>query len=214
MSQDTNAAPLTEAPPPRGLRTRFDELRLFARRHRLGSLVTVGVVFVTVGLLVGRATAPGPEADARLAVETHVLPLVLDADSIWTSGVSGSAPISDALLALSRDGDPDLVREHEQGWLDAYDAALVRMAGLDLPPTARPVQRQYMAALTFSRDAVEVLARAARTPEGRARDELVVEADRLRRRSEQLVQAARASTTDLDGSRTDVSPLPTIPGFG
>lgn len=214
MSAGGDPVAIVEAPPPRGLRTRFDELRLFARRHRLGSLVAVGAVALFIGVLAGRASAPGPGPEARLAIETHVLPLVLDADSIWTSGVGGGSAVSDALLELGRDGEAELVLADEQRWLEAYDAALLRMAGLDLPAMARPVQRQYMAAVTLSRDAVEVLGRAARARDEAVRDELIDEAARLRLRSEQLVQAARAATTDLDGSRTDVSPLPPIPGFG
>lgn len=191
-----------------GWRRRRDELRLLARRHRVGTLVTVALVAALLGVLVGRMTAPGPEAGARAAVESNVVPLVLDADSIWTSGTGGGDPVSDAVIALSRDGDGQLVEDHHERWLEAYDAALTRMAGVDLPPTARPVQRQFMAAVTLSRDAVEVLGRAAVQEDTQAREELIAEVGRLRQRSEQLAQSARASMTDLDGARTDVSPLP------
>lgn len=192
----------------------FDDLRLLFRRHRLGALLGVALVAVLLGFAIGRATAPGTQQAARHAVEVHVFPLVLDADSIWTSGVGEADPVSAAVIALSRDGDASLIEANRDRWLAAYDAAIVQMAGLDLPPAARPVQRQFMAAATLSQDAVAVLARAAAAEDAEVRDQLVMEVGRLRERSEQLTQSARASTADLDGGRTDVAPLPDVLGAG
>lgn len=211
MSAPTEPTELVEAGP--GLRERIDRVSLLARRQRWGILALVALLALIVGVFVGRATATGPEADARRAVETALLPLALDADGIWTSTSDGRLPVSEAVIALRSDGDAQPTRDNHAGWLDAYDAALVRMAGLDLPATARPVQRQFMAALTLSRDAVEVLGHAARVEDPDLRRDLTTEVGRLRQRSEQLTQAARASTADLDGRRADVSPLPRVTGF-
>jgi hypothetical protein len=195
------------------LRDRFTSLRLFGRRHRVGLLLAIALLALVIGFGIGRATGEGPEPAARRAIEVSVLPLALDADAIWTSGADGGPPVSEALVALRRDGDPRVITEHQDRWLAAYDAALVRMAGLDLPPSARPVQRQFMAAVTLSRDAVEVLGHAALTDDALARRDLTTEVGRLRMRSEQLTQVARASTTDLAGDRADVSPLPDVISF-
>ena len=189
-----------------GPSTRSAALVLLARRQRLGLLAAVAILALVIGAIGGRVTAPGPEADARRAVESTVLPLALDADGIWTSTTDDRAPVSEALVLLRRDGDPRLVERHLDDWLEAYDTALVRLAGEDLPPSARPVQRQLISGIALSRDAVEVLGHAAEVDDEVARRDLTTEVGRLRMRSEQQIQSARASTTDLDGSRTDLSP--------
>jgi hypothetical protein len=200
--------------PPTAERARgFGPIVLLARRQRWGLLLGVAVLCLAVGVAVGRGTAPGPEADARRAVEVSVLPLALDADGIWTSTTDDRDAVSEGLVQLRRDGDPRLVERNLDAWLEAYDAALVRLAGVDLPPSARPVQRQFISAVTLSRDAVEVLGHASTVEDETVRRDLTTEVGRLRTRSEQLIQSARASTSDLDGSRTDVSPLPSLRTF-
>lgn len=185
-----------------------------ARRLGVGRIVLVAGLALVVGVWVGRASAPVGDVDARRSIEVLVIPLVLDADGIWTSGSVERPPVSDALVQLRHEGDPSLAQAHLEDWLDAYDAVLVRLAGLDLPPNARPVQRQFIAAVTLSRDAVEVLGYAAEVGDPELRGQLVFEVGRLRQRAEQLTQAARASALDLDGQRSDVSPMPSLPGFG
>lgn len=207
----TGAARPADAPPDRGgpprarPGSRSSALRLLARRQRLGILVAVAVIALLVGGLIGRSTASGPEADARRAVEATVLQIALDADGIWTSTTDDRPAVSEGLVQL-REGDPRLVERHLDAWLTAYDQALIRLAGEDLPSSARPVQRQLIAGVMLSRDAVEVLGHAASVEDETARIDLTTEVGRLRMRSEQLIQSARASTADLDGARTDVSP--------
>ncbi len=212
---ESGSATAAEARPSRatGPSTRSAAVVLLARRQRLGLLAAVAILALLVGAVVGRATAPGPEADARRAVESTVLPLAMDADGIWTSTTDDRAPVSEALVLLRRDGDPRLVDRHLDDWLEAYDTALVRLAGEDLPPAARPVQRQLISGVALSRDAVEVLGHAAEVDDEVARRDLTTEVGRLRMRSEQQIQSARASTTDLDGSRTDLSPPPPVRDF-
>lgn len=187
--------------------------RLSARRLRLGPLVLAALLALLFGVVIGRTTAPNAGLDARRAVETSVLPIALDADGIWTSSSEDQVAVTDALVALRREGDPRLVEAHLEDWLGAYDAALVRLAAADVPASARPVQRQFITAVTLSRDAVEVLGHAAVVEDEVLRRDLTTEVGRLRTRSEQLTASARASTSDLDGSRTDVAPLPPLRGF-
>lgn len=192
---------------------RFAWIVVTARRQHWGLLFIVVIVSLAVGMLLGRAFSPADGPKARAAIDANVLPIVLDADGIWTAGAEGRAAVSDALVSLRRDGDPSLVDENIEAWLAAYDSAIVRLAGADLPVEARSVQRQFLTAVTFSRDAVEVLAHAAHVDDSEAREDFVTEVGRLRSRSEQLMQAARASTADLDGRRTDLAPLPELDGF-
>jgi len=175
--------------------------------------VAIAVVAALLGGAIGRATAPDTGRGARQAIEASVLPIALDADGIWTSSTDDLVPVSEALVALRRDGDPRLVESYLDGWLDAYDAALLRLAAADVPISARPVQRQFITAVTLSRDAVEVLGYAASVDDELLRRDLTTEVGRLRIRSEQLTASARASTSDLDGARTDVGPLPPLRDF-
>jgi len=187
--------------------------RVSARRLRLGWMVAIAVVSLLVGGAIGRATAPGSGPDAREAIETSVLPIALDADGIWTSSTEDRVAVSDALITLRRAGDPSLIETHLEGWLDAYDAALERLAAAEVPGSARPVQRQFITAVTLSQDAVEVLGHAAAVDDELHRQDLLTEVGRLRTRSEQLTASARASTSDLHGARTEVAPLPPLRGF-
>jgi hypothetical protein len=178
-----------------------------ARRWNLLRMVLIGILAFAVGLGIGRWTVPEGSPDARHAVERNVLPLALDSDGIWTSGAGADRPpVSEGLIRL-RDGDVEQVRAWTEDWISAYDTVLVRLAGLDLPAEARPVQRQFIASLTLTRDAVEVLRYAAGTDDDATREVLLAEALRLRQRSEDLTQAARASVRDLAGGSSDVSGL-------
>jgi hypothetical protein len=76
------------------------------------------------------------------------------------------------------------------------------------------VQRQLVAAVTLSRDAVELTAEAAAVDDAGTRRDLTSEAVRLRIRAEQLTQSAQAALTDLRGATTSgVSVPPTVPSF-
>lgn len=213
MSERWTPPTVDEPVPAPTWQARVVQARLYSRRNRVSPALSIALIVLIAGIGIGRMTAEGPEPAARRAIEASVLPLALDADGIWTSGADGGPAVSEALVALRRDDDPSLILEHKDRWLTAYDGALVRMAGLDLPPAARPVQRQFMAAVTLSRDAVEVLAHAAEAEDALVRRDLTTEVGRLRMRSEQLTQVARASTTDLAGDRADVSPLPDVITF-
>lgn len=213
MSAPEEVDPTTTVQPRPGLRERIASLILLARRQRWASVTAVGLLMLLIGIPIGRATAPDPMSEARAAIEATVLPLALDADGIWTSSSETRAAVSEALAALRQGDDPTLVEQNADAWLEAYDAALVRIAGVDLPSTARPVQRQLIAAVTSSRDAVEVLVHAASVNDELLRRDLTTEVGRLRSRSEQLTQSARASMSDLDGSRTDLAPLPELRSF-
>ncbi len=180
---------------------------------RPGLVALALVVALLVGVVVGRATAPEPRLEAARVLETQVLPLVGDADGIWTAASGDRPPVAEALVAVRRDGDATMVRVHADAWLAAYDSILARLAGLDLPGEARPVQRQFIAAVSLSRDAVEVLVHAADLEAGDARRDLTTEVGRLRARGEQMTQSGRASVADLGGQRSGVAPLAPVTSF-
>lgn len=196
--------------PRRTLRQRWS---LGWRRNAGGRLVLIGVVALIAGGFLGRATSPDEEHAAAQEVAAEVLPVALDADGIWTSGAEGRAPISEGLVALRGEHDPSVIEGNLDAWLAAYDTALIRLAAADVPPAARPVQRQLITAVTLSRDAAEVLGFAATIEDEAHRRDLTTEVGRLRTRSEQLTASARAAINDLEGSRTDVGPLPELRGF-
>jgi hypothetical protein len=195
----------------RSTMTRVRGWRYRAQRARLGSTATLVIATLVLGFALGRWTAPPHDPGARRALEEHVVPLALDADGVWTSSSDARVPVSEALVAL-RDGDPSLVDASADAWLAAYDETLGRVADLELPAEARPVQRQFISAITLSRDAVEVLTVAAQV-DGAARQRLLTEVGRLRSRGEQLTQAARASIADVAGDGGDVTRLPELAPF-
>jgi hypothetical protein len=173
----------------------------------------IAVAALLVGIAVGRSAVADPGAESRAAVERGVLALALDADAIWTTGALGTPSVAEGFAALS-DGDASVVADHAGAWLEAHDSVLVRIAGVDLPSGARPVQRQLVTAVTLSRDAVQVLERAAGVGAGSHRDDLLVEVLRLRQRSEEVLLAARASVDDLAGARRRIALLPNVRAFG
>jgi hypothetical protein len=164
------------------------------------------------GVILGvqRTSEPGPAAAA--VFDVTVAPLLRELDTLWTSGRDGRPPIGPALDELRRGGTvPDTATV--AGWLEAHDTLLIRIVGADLPLAGRGAQRNGVVAVTLSRDAVEVLGRAAQVPSGAARDELAAESVRLRIRAEQVVLAVEASVDDLRGTRRRLSVLPPLPGF-
>jgi hypothetical protein len=179
-----------------------------ARRMNLLRMALVGLLALALGVGIGRWTFPEGNVEARQAVERTLLPQALDSDGIWTSGSGGDRPaVSEGLIRLRDGGPDDEVHGWTEEWISAYDSVLVRMTGLDLPAEARPVQRQFIAAVTLARDAVEVLRHAAEVDDDATRELLLTEVLRLRQRSEDLTQAARASVRDLAGGSSDVSGL-------
>lgn len=189
--------------------------RILYRARRAGlvrTLVLVALALVA-GFLAGRGTTPDPLAAVRAQLENEVLPLVFDADGIWTSPITGGLAVSEGMVGLQRDGDAAPIVEAESRWLNAYDELLGRIAAIEVAPEGRPVQRQFITGVTLSRDAVVVLSRAARIEDEARRAGLLTEAARLRIRSEQSVQSARAGIDDLGRGTGQVEPLPDLPPF-
>lgn len=201
-------------PSPRS-RSESLQLRLRAARRSAAFPVTVAALVALLGgVLVGRAVAPTVDDGAAAVIEQQILPLVVDADALWTAGTNGSPAVATQLQALRVDGDPDAVAPYLADWHEAYDTVLIRIVGVDVPPPVRPVQRQFISAVTLSRDAIEVLAAAVEVDDPATRRELTSEAVRLRMRAEHLTQIARAAMTDLRGSATSgVSVPPPLPSL-
>jgi hypothetical protein len=204
-----------ELPRPAAWRGWLRTLRgVFATRAvAVTAALIVGAVLGTVG---ARSVADDPMLEARRAIEATLLPLAIDADGVWTSSSDTRRSVSDAFVAFRRDRETALVEAHLDGWLASYDNYLTQLAGEHLTPAARPVQRQLIAGVTLSRDAVEVLGHAAEVQlaggEPATVEDLLTEVGRLRQRSEQLLQAARAASGDLAGQTVDVGPLdPVLP---
>ncbi|MEX1177879.1 MAG: hypothetical protein WEB09_05415 [Nitriliruptor sp.] len=210
-SVETSAPP--SPPPP----TRSQSIQLrwrAAKRSAAFPLTIVAVTALLLGVVAGRATAPAVDQDAVATIEQQVLPFAVDADGIWTAGTNGLPAVSTQLRTFRAEGDPTAVAPHVEGWLEAYDTVLRRIVGTEVPASVRPVQRQLVAAVTLSRDAVEVLAVSAEVADPATRRELTSEAVRLRIRAEQITQTAQAAITDLRGSvTTGVSVPPPVPSL-
>jgi hypothetical protein len=160
------------------------------------------VAALILGVLLGRATAPTGDVSGLSVVGREVVTLAVDADALWTGGRSDLPAVGEQLHELRVNGDPASVTPHVASWLEAYDRVLVRLVGVDVPPAARPVQRQFVTAVALTRDAVEVLASAAAIDDPATRRELTSEALRLRIRAEEVTQTAQASLRDLQGGVT------------
>lgn len=180
------------------------DLRVAVRRHLVPVAVATALALL-VGILVGRVTATPDGPPGVDVVASSVAPLVVDADAIWTTADPERLGVAAGLLQLRRADDPTAVQAHGARWIEEYDTVLRRLVGVEVPPEARPVQRQFVNAVTLSRDAVEVLLSAAVAPDPAARRELSSEVVRLRTRAEHLHQSARASLADLIGSGSAVS---------
>jgi hypothetical protein len=187
-------------------------LRLDHPRRRPWRVAVMLIVALAVGAVAGGTRERDERDIAAAELERLLLPLLGELDATWSAGRDGRAPIADVLDGLRRDASGPSETDVE-AWLQTHDNLVLRIAGLDLRPEGRAVQRQAIAAVTLSRDAVEVLQRAAAYNPGVTRSQLVIEATRLRLRSEQQVLAVRASVDDLAGLRRRVSPLAPVPGF-
>jgi hypothetical protein len=210
-----DVAPRRTPAPPSPTRSQSLQLRWRAvQRSGVLAVVAAAAVALVIGVLVGRATAPAIDSAAIAGIEREVLPLVIDADAIWTGGTDGAPAVGLQLQSLRLAGDPAAVEPHVGVWLEAYDTVLRRIVGVEVEPSVRPVQRQLVAAVTLSRDAVELTAEAAAVDDAGTRRDLTSEAVRLRIRAEQLTQSAQAALTDLRGATTSgVSVPPTVPSF-
>lgn len=180
-------------------------MQLKLRRVTSSALVPVvaaAVVALVLGLVAGRATAPMVDRAAVEVVASEVVTLAVDADALWTAGANDLPAVGDQVQELRRTGDPSAVTPYVDGWLEGYDSLLRRIVGVDVPPAARPAQRQFVIALTLNRDAVELLGSAAAVDDPARRHDLTSEALRLRIRAEEVTQTAHASLRDLDGGAT------------
>lgn len=210
----------TDAPPsapriPKPSRSQSLQLQWRRMQHNTALPVAMAAVAALVlGVLLGRATAPAVETTGLDVVSREVVGLAVDADAIWTAGAGELPPVSLQLQELRSSGEPDTVRPYVDGWLEAYDTVLLRVVGVDVPPPARPVQRQIVTAVTLNRDAVEVLGAAAETGDAETQRDLTSEALRLRIRAEEVAQTAQASLADLgSGSTSGVAEPRRVPGF-
>lgn len=177
-----------------------------ARPGRRSSVLTAVAVVVAlvVGSVLGRVTAPD-DTDVAVAVVTQeIVPLSVDLDGLWTGGSGDLPAVGELLAALRRDptgavATVTAIEAAGPGWREAHDAIVRRMVGVDVDPAVRPVQRQFVTGVTLSRDALDVLQAAIAADDPGQRRLLSAEAVRLRTRSEQLTQMARASLADVSG---------------
>lgn len=189
-------------------------------RSRTGwvALAATAIAALILGATLGRMSAPGPASEAATVVTQEIVPLSVDADGLWTAGSGDLPPIGEQLAALRREPSPSTaasIQAAGPGWRDAHDAVLRRMVGVEVDPRVRPVQREFVHGVTLSRDALDLLVAAAEAGDDPTLQRyLSSEAIRLRTRSEQVTQMARASLADVTGRGTSgVAEPPALPTF-
>lgn len=164
---------------------------------RVVLVAAVALVAFGLGVITGSSTAVSGSVVAASTLERELLPLARAADAIWTDEGDGGPPVAVAVTQLRREGDVAAVRANVDAWLRTYDRVLRDMARIEVPPVGRAVQRQFLAGVVVSRDALEVLDHAVEVDSAGGRRLLVAESIRLRSRSESLSQAARTSLNRL-----------------
>lgn len=200
-----NRAEAADLPPTAREPSRSESIQLSWRRLQRTPVMPVAlsaIVALIIGILIGRAFAPTVDDTAVAVVNREVVSLAVDADALWTAGSSGMPAVSDQLQLLRSTGDAEVVTPYVEGWLEAYDAVLRRLVGGDVEPSVRPVQRQFVTAVTLTRDAVELLGEAAEAGEPAVMRDLTSEVLRLRIRAEEFTQTAQAGLGELEGRTT------------
>lgn len=183
--------------------------RVIARTRPYGYTVALAMfgVGLVLGFTSGRGMVDRPAMDAAIAAQGPFLQFAGEADAIWTVGVDGLPSVASAASVLTARGDSEEVVLNAARWLAAYDAVLREIVEAETDPLILPARRALVDAIVLSRDAVEVLQRAARE-EGRAREVLLAEALRLRQRSERALQRARTSMSELAGQTASTTTAP------
>ena len=180
--------------------------------RRLPAIAVYVVIALLIGLGIGVALAGGSPNEAAAEVITQqVVPIANEGNAVWTVGTSERAAVAGFLEQVSLGQDVTPIVENHEAWSSAITDVLTRLEAVEVPAEGAGVHALYLDAVRLTGQAIEVLGAAA-AHEGVARNELLVEAARLRAMSESVLDQATRALVGLQGGDPGAPPLaPVLP---
>ncbi|MBW3663024.1 MAG: hypothetical protein KY469_07995 [Actinobacteria bacterium] len=197
--------------------------RLFAKRERaerraaagppwrgLPAILAYVVIAVLIGLGIGVGLASdSPNEAAAEVITEQVVPIANEGNAVWTVGTADRPAVAGLVEQGTLADDVTPIIDNHEAWSMAINDALTRLEAVEVPAEGAAVHALYLDALRLTSQAIEVLGAAA-AHEGVARNELLVEASRLRAMAEAMLDQATRALVGLQGGDPGAPPVAPI----